>query len=92
MKGAITGKDVVRQSVSIIRLWGIATYLSCLWAAITGRPRTFLGVLYPPPRPARALRKLGLPPRAGAAVLAAGLSRGTPRSLASERLPSGGGR
>ena len=53
MRGAITGKDVVFNSVAIVRLWGIGTYLHCLWAAVTRRPGTFLGVLYPDGRRAR---------------------------------------
>lgn len=48
MRGVITGKDVVRHSLTIVRHWGVATYLDCLWAAITRRPSTFLEVLYPP--------------------------------------------
>lgn len=47
MRGAITGKDVVLHSISIVRLWGVAAYLHCLWAAVTRRPSTFLGVIYP---------------------------------------------
>ena len=47
MKGTITGKDVMLHSLTIVRLWGVPTYLGCLWAAITRRPSTFLGVLYP---------------------------------------------
>ena len=53
MRGAITGKDVIFHSIAIIRLWGPATYLQCLWAAITRRRTTFLGVLYPDGRRAR---------------------------------------
>ncbi len=74
MRGAITGKDVIFHSVAIIRLWGFGTYLQCLRAAITRRPSTFLGVLYPdgrrarwtPPRPALALVRTteGRPPEA----------------------------
>ncbi len=47
MRGVITGKDVVLHSFSIVRLWGVSTYLHCFWAAITRRPSTFLGLLYP---------------------------------------------
>lgn len=47
MRGAITGKDVIVNSVAIVRLWGLGTYLHCLWAAVTRRRSTFLGVLYP---------------------------------------------
>jgi hypothetical protein len=53
MRGAITGKDVVVNSVAIVRLWGLRTYLHCLWAAVTRRPSTFLGVLYPDGRRTR---------------------------------------
>jgi hypothetical protein len=47
MRGTITGKDVLLHSFTIVRAWGVAKYLDCLWAAITRRPSTFLGVLYP---------------------------------------------
>ncbi len=53
MRGAITGKDVLLHSVAIVRLWGFGTYLHCLWAALTRRPSTFLGVLYPDGRRTR---------------------------------------
>ncbi len=53
MRGAITGKDVLLHSVAIVRLWGLRTYLHCLWAALARRPSTFLGVLYPDGRRAR---------------------------------------
>lgn len=53
MRGAITGKDVIFHSIAIVRLWGLGTYLHCLWAALTRRPSTFLGVLYPDGRRAR---------------------------------------
>ncbi len=53
MRGAITGKDVFFHSIAIVRLWGFGTYLHCLWAAMTRRPSTFLGVLYPDGRRAR---------------------------------------
>jgi hypothetical protein len=49
MRGVITGKDVVLHSVTIVRLFGMATYLTCLWAAITRRPSTFLGSVYAAP-------------------------------------------
>ena len=47
MRGVITGKDVVLQTLSIVRLWGVEKYFQCLWAAVTRRPSTFLGILYP---------------------------------------------
>jgi hypothetical protein len=56
MRGAITGRDVVLHSVTIVRLFGVTTYLSCLWAAITRRPSTFLGAVYPAPARAATRR------------------------------------
>ncbi len=53
MRGAITGKHVILHSFAIVRLWGMRTWLDCLWAAVTRRPSTFLGVLYPDGRAAR---------------------------------------
>ena len=53
MRGAITGRDVIFHSVAIVRLWGVGTWLQCLRAALTRRPSTFLGVLYPDGRRTR---------------------------------------
>jgi hypothetical protein len=41
----ITGKDVLIHSVTILRLWGPAVYLRCLWAVWRREPCTFLGVV-----------------------------------------------
>jgi hypothetical protein len=46
MRGAITGRDVLLHPLTIVRGWGVATYLHCLLAAFGGRSSTFLGVLY----------------------------------------------
>ena len=46
MQGCITGKDIVYQAYTIVRLWGLACYLRCLKALISGRRCTFLEVLY----------------------------------------------
>jgi hypothetical protein len=46
MQGAITGRHVLRHSVTIIRLWGLGAYLRCLRAVVTRRSTTFLSVLY----------------------------------------------
>lgn len=46
MKGLITGKDVVRESLTIVRLWGPRCYLRCLGAVLFRRRCTFLEVLY----------------------------------------------
>ncbi len=45
MRGAITGKDVLLHSVTIVRLFGPAFYVRCLRAMCSGRPCTFLDVL-----------------------------------------------
>jgi hypothetical protein len=50
MGGVITGRDVIRHSVTIVRAWGLGPYLRCLRAAVSRRPSTFLGVLYAAPR------------------------------------------
>ena len=46
MKGLITSRDVVTHALTIVRLWGFATYLRCLRAAVSRRPTTFLAVVY----------------------------------------------
>ncbi len=46
MQGYITGKDVIRHSVTIVRLWGPRCYLRCLGAVLSGRRCTFLDVLF----------------------------------------------
>ncbi len=61
MRGAITGMDVVLHPVSIVRHWGVATYLQCLWAAIARKPSTFLGILYPAPLAESPLMRAGRP-------------------------------
>jgi hypothetical protein len=57
MRGAITGKDVFLHPATIVRLWGVAAYLACVRAVITGNPSTFLGVLFPGPEPFRRGRR-----------------------------------
>ncbi|HTN54251.1 MAG TPA: hypothetical protein VML50_17710 [Anaeromyxobacter sp.] len=61
MKGVITGKDVFLHSVSIVRLWGLGTYLACVRAALARRPSTFLGTLYPAALPAPVAPRAGRP-------------------------------
>jgi hypothetical protein len=46
MQGTITSRHVVLQGITIIRLWGVATWLACLWAVLSREQTTFLGVLY----------------------------------------------
>ena len=45
MKGLITSRDVVTHGLTILRLWGFATYLRCLRAALSRRPTTFLAIV-----------------------------------------------
>jgi hypothetical protein len=45
VRGTITGKDVLLNSVTIVRLWGPAFYVRCLRAMMRRRPCTFLEVL-----------------------------------------------
>ncbi len=49
MTGVITGKEVLLHPFTIVRCWGVATYLSCLRAVLSREPTTFLRVLYPAP-------------------------------------------
>jgi hypothetical protein len=72
MKGVITGKDVVVNAVTIVRLWGAGAWLQCAWAAMTRRPTTFLGTLGPVLRPAPA--GVARAARPGAVLLAARVS------------------
>ncbi len=46
MQGTITGRDVIRHSLTILRYWGPGCYLRCLRAAVSKQPSTFLSVLY----------------------------------------------
>jgi hypothetical protein len=50
VQGAITGRDVIRHALTILRLWGPSCYLRCLRAVVSGRRCTFLGVLHEGPR------------------------------------------
>jgi hypothetical protein len=45
MRGLITGRDVVLNAFTIIRLWGVPTYLRCLRATLSRSPTTFLAVV-----------------------------------------------
>ena len=46
MKGVITGRDVLKHSLTILRLWGFGTYCRCLYAMLTRRSVTFLEVIH----------------------------------------------
>jgi hypothetical protein len=45
VQGSITGRDVLKHSITILRLWGPGVYLRCIRAMVSRRPCTFLGVL-----------------------------------------------
>jgi hypothetical protein len=45
VQGAITGRDVLVHSFTILRLWGPTVYIRCLRAVVRRRRCTFLGVL-----------------------------------------------
>ena len=46
VRGLITGKDVVLHTFTIVRLWGLPTYVRCLRASLSRRPTTFLAVVH----------------------------------------------
>ena len=46
MQGLITGKDVLRHSLTILWLWGPRCYLRCARAALSQQPSTFLAVIW----------------------------------------------
>ncbi len=48
VQGTITGRDVIRHSFTILRLWGPGCYVRCLRAIVSRRPCTFLEVIAPP--------------------------------------------
>jgi hypothetical protein len=45
VQGTITGRDVLLNSATIIRLWGPSFYVRCLRAMMSRKPCTFLQVL-----------------------------------------------
>jgi hypothetical protein len=45
VQGAITGRDVIRHSLMILRFWGPTCYVRCLRAIVTRRTCTFLEVI-----------------------------------------------
>lgn len=45
VQGAIRGRDVLRHSLTILRLWGPTCYVRCLRAIVSRRPCTFLDVV-----------------------------------------------
>jgi len=45
VQGAITGRDVILHSLTILRLWGPSCYVRCLRAIVSRRHCTFLDVI-----------------------------------------------
>ena len=45
MKGLITSREVLVHAFTIIRLWGLPTYVRCVRAITSGSPTTFLAVV-----------------------------------------------
>jgi hypothetical protein len=43
--GVITGSDVLRNTLTILRAWGLRCYFRCLRAALSRRSSTFLEVM-----------------------------------------------
>jgi hypothetical protein len=54
VRGAITGRDVLFHSLTILRLWGPGVYMRCLRAVMRREPCTFLGVVCAPDPSPRA--------------------------------------
>jgi len=46
IRGTITTKDVVLNASTILRCFGLAIYLRCLGALVTGRHTTFLELVW----------------------------------------------
>lgn len=46
MRGVITRGDVLRQSPTIVLLFGPSVYVRCLRAAFGARPTTFLEIVF----------------------------------------------
>jgi hypothetical protein len=46
INGLITTKDVLKNSATIVREFGAATYLRCCLAILSGQRTTFLNVVF----------------------------------------------
>jgi hypothetical protein len=46
MRGLITRREVLRESLTILRLWGPRCWARCMRAALSSRPTTFLEVVW----------------------------------------------
>ena len=47
MRGLITGREVIRNTPTIVRHFGPRCYLRCMMALLSRRPTTFLEVAFP---------------------------------------------
>ena len=47
ISGTITTKDVLLNASTIVRSFGLSTYVRCLRALLTGRRTTFLELAWP---------------------------------------------
>jgi len=47
ISGSITTKDVLLNAATIVRSFGLSTYVRCLRALLTGRRTTFLELAWP---------------------------------------------
>lgn len=47
MRGTITGKEVFLHSLTIVRLWGVATFLACAWRSRGGRAPSWASSIRP---------------------------------------------
>jgi len=47
ISGNITTKDVLLNASTIVRSFGLSTYVRCLHALLTGRRTTFLELAWP---------------------------------------------
>ena len=47
ISGSITTKDVLLNALTIVRSFGLSTYVRCLRALLTGRRTTFLELVWP---------------------------------------------
>jgi hypothetical protein len=47
IRGTITNKHLLLNALAIVRSFGLGTYLRCLIALLSGRPTTFLNLVWP---------------------------------------------
>jgi hypothetical protein len=47
IRGTITNKHLLLNALTIVRSFGLGMYLRCLIALLSGRPTTFLNLVWP---------------------------------------------